>query len=136
MKRLSILLLVAGCLVLAGCKNPAKSKIAYDEGVELFYNQGDYVKAANCFEKAIQYDKDNYEAYYLLGCSQFNRSLFDEAILNFEKTLELHPGFYNAEFALGRIYHMRQDFDMACFYYKAAEQHGRENMEDYVRICR
>lgn len=135
MKRLCFLLLVASCFVLSGCENPAKSRSALNEGLQMFYDQADNVKAAECFQKAIRYDKSNYEAYHLLGCTQFNRGLYDEAILNFEKTLELRPGFYDAEFALGRIYYMRQDYDMACFYYKAAEQHGRDNMEDYVRTC-
>lgn len=135
MKKIAILLIASLFFALSSCDNPARSKVAVDEGLVLFYDKADYAGAAEWFTKAIKYDKQNYEAYYYLGCTKFNRSMFDEAIIDFERALEVKPGYYDAEFALGRIYYMRLDYDMACYYYKAAEQHGRSNMEDYVKTC-
>ena len=135
MKKLTLFFIATLILVLSGCDNPAKSKAALDEGLKLFYDKGAYSEAADWFNKAINYDKNNYEAYYFLGCTKFNRGMFDEAIIDFEKAIEIKPGYYDPEFALGRIYYMRQDFDMACYYYKAAEQHGRSNMEEYEKAC-
>ena len=134
MKKSFFLLALLG-LFLMGCESPEKSQIAFDKGVDLMYNTTRFDEAEEQFTQAIKYDKSNYEAYYYRGCTKFNRSMFDEAILDFEKTLELKPGYYNAEFALGRIYFIKNDFDLSCFYYKSAEQHGRENMEDYVKAC-
>lgn len=135
MKKLTLLLIASLLFILSGCENPAKSKAAMDEGLKLFYDHAAYAEAAKWFNKAIKYDKNNYEAHYLLGCTKFNRGMYDEAILDFENALEAKPGYYDAEFALGRIYFLKQDFDMSCYYYKAAEQHGRSNMEDYVKAC-
>lgn len=134
MKKSFFLLALLG-LFLMGCESPEKSQLAFDKGVNLMYNTSRFAEAEEQFTQAIKYDKSNYEAYYYRGCTKFNRSMFDEAILDFEKTLELKPGYYNAEFALGRIYFIKNDFDLSCFYYKSAEQHGRENMEDYVKAC-
>ncbi len=135
MKKLPLLLLALFFITLTSCDNPARSKSALDEGLVLFYDQANYTQAAEWFNKAIRYDKNNYEAYYFLGCSKFNRGMFDEAIVDFERALEVKPGYYDAEFALGRVYYMKLDYDMACYYYKAAEKHGRSNMEDYVKTC-
>ena len=131
----SILLLALVGLFLFGCDNPEKSQLAFDKGVELMYNTRKFAEAEEQFTLAIKYNKNNFEAYYYRGCTKFNRSMFDEAILDFEKTIELKPGYYDAEFALGRIYFIKNDFDLSCFYFKSAQQHGRENMEDYVKAC-
>ena len=133
-KTFSCLLLF--CILFIGCgSNIEKSRLAFDKGVELMYNTAQSAEAEEQFTLAIKYDKDNHEAYYYRGCTKMNRALYDAAILDFEKALELRPDYQQAEFALGRIYFIKKDFDMACFYYRAAQRHGRENMYDYVRSC-
>lgn len=112
-----------------------KARIAYDKGVNLMYNTTRFAEAEEQFSLAVKYDKDNYEAYYYRGCTKFNRSLYDAAIPDFEKALEIKPDYADAQFALGRIYFLKNDYDMACFYYRLAESNGRPNMEDYVRSC-
>lgn len=136
MKKLTVILFATLSLILSACGSPEKSRKALYEGESLLMEKGDFAAAEVKFTQAIQYDQQNYQAYYYRGCSKFNRALFDQAILDFEKALELKPDYYDAEFALGRIYSIKQDFDMACYYYKAAETHGRQNMDDYVRSCR
>ena len=136
MKRLTIILFAAACVFLAGCgKNVEKARIAFDKGVELLYNSSRFAEAEQYFTTAIKYDKDNHEAYYLRGCAKFNRGLYDAAIIDFEKALEVKPNYSDAEFVLGRTYFIKKDFDMSCYYYRLAELHGRPNMEDYVKTC-
>ena len=133
-KTFSCLLLV--CILFAGCgSNIEKSRLAFDKGLEMMYNTTKSAEAEEQFTLAIKYDKSNHEAYYYRGCTKFNRAMYDDAILDFEKALELHPGYQQAEFALGRIYFIKKDQDMACYYFRAAQRHGRENMYDYVRSC-
>ena len=128
---LSAVLLMA----MTACENPAKSRIYTDEGSKLLLRYSKYDEAEETLTKAIKYDKGNYEAYYYRGCTKFNRSMYDEAILDFEKALEIKPNYADAEFNLGKIYFMKNDFDMSCFYYKSAELHGRPNMDDYLKSC-
>ena len=136
MKRLTIIAIASICILLSSCgNNVEKARIAYDKGVNLMYNTYKFAEAEEQFSIAIKYDKENYEAYYYRGCTKFNRSLYDAAILDFEKALEIKPDYTDAEFALGRTYFVKHDYDMACYYYKLAEYHGRPNMEDYVRSC-
>ena len=128
--------LLVFCLLFAGCgNNIEKSRIAFDKGLELMYNTAKSAEAEEQFTIAVQYDKNNYEAYYYRGCTKFNRGMYDAAILDFQKALEIRPDYQEAEFSLGRIYFIKDDFDMACYYYRSAQRHGRENMEDYVKSC-
>ena len=136
MKRLSILFLAAICFMLASCSsNVEKSRIAYDKGVELMFKHAQYAEAEEQFTKAIKYDETNYEAYYYRGCSKFNRGLYEKAIVDYEKALEIHPNYADAEFSLGNVYFLLKDHDMSCYYYKAAKRDGRKNMEDYLKAC-
>ena len=135
MKKLTVIIAAMG-LLFAGCgSNVEKARIAYDKGVNLMYNSTRFAEAEEQFTLAIKYDKTNYEAYYYRGCTKFNRAMYDAAILDFEKALEIKPTFAEAEFNLGKIYFLKNDYDMSCYYYKSAELHGLPNMEDYVKSC-
>ena len=124
------------CILFASCgNNIEKSRIHFDRGLELMYYTAYSAEAEEEFTLAIKYDDTNYEAYYYRGCTKFNQGKFDSAILDFEKALEIRPDYQEAEFSLGRIYFIKNDYDMACYYYRAAQRHGRENMDDYVRSC-
>lgn len=136
MKKLKVITLIALVVLLSGCgSNVEKGRIAYDKGVNLMYNSSRFAEAEEQFTLAIKYDKNNYEAYYYRGCTKLNRSMYDEAIVDFEKALEVKPNYADAEFNLGYIYFLKNDHDMACYYYRLAELHGRPNMEDYVKAC-
>ena len=133
-KTFSCLLLFA--ILFAGCTtNVEKARLAYDEGIKQMYVYGNNAAAEDHFTQAIKYDKDNFEAYYYRGCTKFNRAKYDDAIVDFSKALDLKPGYTDAEFALGRTYFIKNDYETACYYYKSAEQHGRPNMEDYTKSC-
>lgn len=136
MKKLKVITLIALVVLLSSCgNNVEKGRIAYDKGVNLMYNSSRFAEAEEQFTLAIKYDKDNYEAYFYRGCTKFNRSMYDEAILDFEKALEVKPNYADAEFNLGKIYFLKNDHDMSCYYYRLAELHGRPNMDDYVKAC-
>ena len=114
--------------------NPEKSRLYLDKGIDYLYTS-QFDESIEFLTQAIKYDENNYEAYYYRGCTKFNRSLYDEAIVDFEKALEVKPNYSDAEFNLGMIYFLKNDFDMSCYYYKCAQLHGRPNMDDYVKSC-
>lgn len=136
MKRHIIFILSALCLLLASCgSNVEKARVAFDKGVNLMYNSTQFAEAEEQFTLAVKYDPNNYEAYYYRGCTKFNRALYQQAIVDFEKALEVRPCYADAEFALGKTYFLLNDHDMSCYYFKAAERDGRPNMDDYLKSC-
>lgn len=135
MKRFTYVILLALGLSLTGCQDPAKSRIYMDEGFKLMMVYGQYDKAEEALDKAIKYDKNNYEAYYHRGCVKFNQGRYQDAIADFEKATELKPDYADAYFNTGRIYYILQNNDKACTYYRLAEKYGRENLDDYLRNC-
>ena len=106
-----------------------------DEGVKLMIVYSQFDKAEEALDKAIKYDKGNYEAYYHRGCAKINGKKPKDAIADFEKAIELKPDYADAYFNIGRAYILLKDPDKACEYYKLAQKHGRQNLEDYLRQC-
>lgn len=135
MKRLTLFLALAMLIGMTSCEDPAKSRVYMDEGNKLMMNYSQFDKAEEAFDKAIKYDKSNYEAYYLRGCAKVNGKKYHEAIVDFEKAIELKPNYADAYFNIGRTYILLGDNDKACEYYKLAQQYGRPNLEDYLRRC-
>ena len=135
MKKLSFLLITLFFMSLYSCQDPAKSRLYMDEGNKLMMNYGKYAEAEEAFDKAIKYDKNNYEAYYLRGCAKINAQKYQEAILDLEKAIELKPDYADAYFNIGRAYFILNDEEKACEYYKLADKYGRPNLEDYLRKC-
>ena len=135
MKRLSLLLIALFFTSLYSCQDPAKSRLYMDEGNKLMMNYGKYAEAEEAFDKAIKYDKNNYEAYYLRGCAKINEKKYKDAILDLEKAVELKPDYADAYFNIGRTYFLLNDEEKACEYYKLADHYGRPNLEDYLRKC-
>ena len=120
---------------LSGCENPTKSRLYTEEGSKLLLRYSNYEEAEVVLTKAIQYDKNNFEAYYYRGCARVNAQRLKEAIADFDKAVELKPDYADAYFNLGRTYYIMQDEDKACEYYKLAQQYGRPNLDDYLRRC-
>lgn len=135
MKRLTLILSALMLFALSGCENPTKSRLYTEEGSKLLLRYSNYEEAEVVLTKAIQYDKNNFEAYYYRGCARVNAQRLKEAIADFEKAVELKPDYADAYFNLGRTYYIMQDEDKACEYYKLAQQYGRPNLDDYLRRC-
>jgi len=132
----SLILVIVLSIVLSSCSsNVEKSRIAFDKGMEIMFNSSRFEEAEEQFTLAIKYDPNSYEAYYYRGCAKYNRGLYQKAIGDFEKALEIRPNYADAEFSLGDIYYLLNDRDKACYYYKAAKRDGRQNMDDYVKAC-
>lgn len=135
MKKLSFLLLIPLSLAFTSCDDPAKSRLYMDEGVKLMMNYSKFDEAEAALDKAVKYDKNNFEAYYHRGCVKINEKKYREAIADFEKAIELKPDYADAYFNIGRIYILLNDEESACTYYKLADHYGRPNLDDYLKRC-
>ena len=133
MKRHVLFTVLLAGLFLVSCQNPEKSRVAYDQGIRMMYNQSKFAEAEQQFTKAIKYDKTNYEAYYYRGCTKFNRAMYDEALEDFNLALQVKPDYADAEFVIGRVYLLRFDFEKACEHFTRAQELGRPNLEDEIK---
>ena len=106
-----------------------------DKGIDYLYCS-QFEEAIEQFDQAIKYDKNNHEAYFYRGCAKYNIFQKDHAINDYLKTIEINPEYLQAYFNLGLYYRSINDHDMACYYFKIAEEKGRPNMEDYTKHCR
>lgn len=135
MKRLTLILTALILFTVSSCEDPNKSRQYMDEGAKLMLRYSKYEEAEEAFTKAIKYDKSNYEAFYYRGCAKVNATKYKDAIVDFEKAIELKPDYADAYFNLGRTYYLLNDEDKACEYYQLAAKYGRPNLEDYLKRC-
>ena len=122
-------------LMMVSCgPNPEKSRIYLDKGIDYLY-ASQFDEAIGFFDKAIKCDGGNYEAYFYRGCAYSNNFRNDQAFKDWNKAIEIKPDYADPYFNIGLIYRRQNDYAMACYYFKLAEKHGRQNMEDYVKHC-
>ena len=95
-----------------------------------------FEEAIEQFDQSIRLDSQNHEAYFYRGCAKYNIFQKEDAVNDYLKTIELNPEYLQAYFNLGLYYRSINDHDMACYYFKIAEDKGRPNMEDYTKHCR
>lgn len=136
MKKLFKTLVFASLLSLISCgNNVEKSRLFYDKGMDYLYSS-QFEEAIEQFDQSIRLDSQNHEAYFYRGCAKYNIFQKEDAINDYLKTIELNPEYLQAYFNLGLYYRSINDHDMACYYFKIAEDKGRPNMEDYTKHCR
>jgi tetratricopeptide (TPR) repeat protein len=121
-------------LIFSCTPNPRKTLEIIEQG-RLLINKADYPGAIEAFSRAIDYDNESYEAYFLRGTAKFNINKPKEAVEDFLKATEIKPDYADAWFNLGQIMEIEQDMEMACYYYNKAKEFGRHNMGDYLRNC-
>ncbi|MBE6346690.1 MAG: tetratricopeptide repeat protein [Lentimicrobiaceae bacterium] len=136
MKKLFKTLVFASLLSLISCgNNVEKSRLFYDKGMDYLYSS-QFEEAIEQFDQSIRLDSQNHEAYFYRGCAKYNIFQKEDAVNDYLKTIELNPEYLQAYFNLGLYYRSINDHDMACYYFKIAEDKGRPNMEDYTKHCR
>lgn len=86
---------------------------AHDLGVD-FYHQGNYAKAIEHFQQALQENPNDREAIQLLGLSYYSSGKPKEAIPLLEKVLSWYPrGNVDAAYVLGQCYVHAMDLNNA-----------------------
>lgn len=136
MKRLFKTLAVVSFLFLISCgNNVEKSRLHFDKGMDYHY-RSQPEEAIEQFNLAIKYNENNHEAYFYRGCAKYNIFQREEAVNDYLKAIEINPEYLQAYFNLGLYYRSINDYDMACYYFKIAEDKGRPNMADYTKHCR
>ena len=135
MKKVLVFAGFAVMLMMVSCgPNPEKSRLYLDQGIDYLYTS-QYTEAIGLFNKALEYDENNFEAYFYRGCAYSNSFNDAKALSDWNKAIELKYDYPDPYFNIGQYYHENNDLAMGCYYFKLAKKYGRQNMEDYVKYC-
>ena len=83
-------------------------------------NLNNYEKASECFQKIIDLDNSNAEAYYSSGVCFQNLDNNDFALKQYKKATELNPEYIDAYNNLGLLYTSLKKYDEAEKFYNTA----------------
>lgn len=104
------------------CDIQDKSEVAYEKGL-LYWNDNQYEEALGFFGEVIEADPESPAAYYCVGCIYQDMGREEEAVVSFEKVLELNQNYRNTLDKLFRIYrkrygqkNRRADYEKALYY--------------------
>jgi tetratricopeptide (TPR) repeat protein len=106
----------------------------YDVQGVAYRERDDYDIAIECYNKAIQLDPNDIDAYMNLGEIYFAISEYNKAIGYFKKIIQINPKFIHAYCMLGEIYASRQNFDEAIRFFEKAIQMHPSRTELYTRL--
>ncbi|MBN1560553.1 tetratricopeptide repeat protein [candidate division KSB1 bacterium] len=95
------------------------AKLAFNEGNTLF-KQGQYDEAVAAYDKSLQLDPSNSNAYQGKGLTLAKQRKYDEAIAAYEKAVKADPTNYSAFAAMGKTYYDKKDFKNAVNAYQQA----------------
>jgi hypothetical protein len=101
MCRFTVICVLLGSLVLAGCQKP---DFTPQEQAEQHYRNGDYDAMLTACEEAIRLDPTNPELFVLRGNAFFSQERYELAVVAFTKALELDPDHFPAYYRRSEAY--------------------------------
>jgi len=129
--------LISGLLfLLLSCgQNPGRSAELVDKGVDLLYHSRNE-EALAVFEKAIEYNPENFEAYYYKGNCLANKKKYQDAINAYDHAIQYNPKYALAFANRGNMKFYLGDEDGACQDWKRAYDMGMDNLSDKIKRCK
>jgi len=97
-------------------QNSRQNAAALRQSALNLFSSGAYAKSIAEWYEYLKLEPKSDEAWFYIGASYQNEKKMDEAIVNFEKCLELNPNHVLAHLNAGRLYDHNKNF-------KAAEEH-------------
>ena len=76
----------------------------------LVYAEGGAVKQ---YQKSIETNPSDAEAYYNIGVVYYNEKKYDDSKAQFQKAIEIYPDFSEAYYSLGAVYYAEANYDKA-----------------------
>lgn len=100
-------------------------------------NKSKFKEAIVHYQKVIEIDNKNAEAYLNMGNSYFNLRKYDKSMQCADKAVEYNSTYGEAYKLRGELYKkVFKDNDKACYNYLLAEKYGVKNISDYTKRCK
>lgn len=132
----SLLIVLLFGLMFSSCSDPKmRSREYFEKGTDLLY-QSQFQQAIVQFDKAIEAQADNFEAWHFKGSAWANLRQYDKALKCYEKAISINPRYAESYFNLGLLFEQQNDKQTACTYFLKAEELGKSNMNDYTKHCK
>lgn len=139
MKNLNIGIIVLGFLFMLGCGQSEQQKQEeaneYLKQARQFNFEGKWNEAIASAEACIEIDKENAEAYFLLGNAYFNKDNWESSLFYYDKAIVYDSTYADAYSNRGNVKFYLNDKDGACADYKKADALGKPNMSDKLNMC-
>ena len=104
----------------------------HDHGLDK-YDAGNYQGAIADFNKAIEIDPQNADAYYYRAYAKGQLKDYQGAIADFTKTIEINPQDANAYMNRGYAREFTNDRKGACLDWRKAVDLGNEHLAERVK---
>ncbi len=126
-------LLLVCLLVLQACgfkearlKREKNASAHYQYGIAYLADKPTEVLRAHIeFQKAVEMDDNNREAFYALGHVRFLLMKYEESIASFKQVLSIDPDYSQAHNYLGKIYASQGKYDLAIASYEEALRNSK-----------
>jgi tetratricopeptide (TPR) repeat protein len=110
-----------------------KVKKYFEEGNK-FYDEQNYEKALDCFQKAIELNPQYAEAYKRIGNIYFALQDYEKVIKYNKKAIKYKPDYIDAYFNAGLACHYKQDYNNVIKYFKKVIELDPNETEAYNYI--
>jgi len=97
----------------------------------LVYAEGGAVKQ---YQKIIETNPNDAEAYYNIGIVYYSEKKYDESKGQFQKAIEIYPDFAEAYYSLGVVYYAEANYDKAIEAFSKAIQIDPRNYEAIYQL--
>ena len=94
-----------------------QDKITMLKIANIYKLTGNNTKALSFYDKLLNLDKDNSDAYFNKGLVLANQKNYNDAIKCFERVIQLSPDYPYAYYSLGMAYEQKGDTSKALEYY-------------------
>lgn len=122
-------------LTACGTNNKEKSHLLILLAQQKIHNL-DKKGALEDLEKCEKIDKHNPMVYFLRGNILMNERLFNDAILQYDKAIELNNDFMEVYVNRGKAWFYLGDKDKKCKDYLKAESLGAKNLYEDTKFCK